>query len=154
MAVKQKKQVFVTSDGSEFTNEDDANRHDKLCEAKEKFESAEQHYAQLLAESETTADGFKFRFDLTWYFWYVVWFHADHPKLFKLEFIGRETVIDDGKVYLVPYMSDRLGLNRVPIKDLFVKQENAKKVYAEKLRVYMTELQIEADKIEKEIAGK
>lgn len=85
MAVSETEPKFKTSDGREFTNKKDAERHEALVEASRAYENARRFFGKALAETQRTADDKPFDFSMLTDYWFV-WEGWGDPRLAKVDF--------------------------------------------------------------------
>lgn len=84
MAVKPVPRKFETSDGQEFDTKEEAERHDKLTEAKAEFDTAQRKLLVAFAETCKTADGHAFEFG--WHKYSYIDQFIGWPNLREIEF--------------------------------------------------------------------
>jgi hypothetical protein len=81
--------TYRTSDDCDFSDQKEAEAHEKIVVARREFERADQALAVLLAESCRTADGHPFRFGIWKTYYYVHKTGPSYPELASVEFWGR-----------------------------------------------------------------
>lgn len=119
---------FKSSDGRKFETEEQAQSHEELIEAKERYEAARSAYGQILHESQKTADGYPFQFSVLADYWYVYDF-SDFPRLDKVSFyLGNCDLNDEDETIITQHHDDHRG-NRhftdYSIGDLYRYEKNA-----------------------------
>lgn len=136
------KTVFTTSDGQEFEDQTDAERHEKLIAVKGKFEEAQQEYGITLAETQKTADGFPFELTSYRYYYWIEQYSVTafikevyfYPRDFAVDF---HEYLETDLVWVIDRAADGQG-KRYRIDQLYLKPENAKR---ELFRVLNEQLQ-------------
>ncbi len=119
---------YKSSDGQEFETEDEAQSHEKLIEAKERYEAARSAYGQILHESQKTADGCPFEFSIFADYWYI----ADSwkfPQLDKVSFFrGNCDLNDEDETVIIQHHDDYRGnrhFTNYSIGELYRYKKNA-----------------------------
>lgn len=92
----QAQTVYTTKDGRRYSDSAMAERHERLAEARDKYESAQREYTRALLETQVTADGKPFRFGALTDYYYV---HPNHngglPFLKMVTFSVWDTKLDE-----------------------------------------------------------
>lgn len=86
MTIKTLPTTYRTSDGGEFTDRKQAERHEKMMAAKRTYEQARHEYAQALAESQRTADGVMFELTIMHTYYHITPGYFTMPELKGLDF--------------------------------------------------------------------
>ena len=87
MAVRQEVK-FKSSDGQEFNNETEAQRHDALITAREEYKTALAKLNRCIAETARTADGHLFTFGVWQTYHYVTPGYFSMPALAEVPYLG------------------------------------------------------------------
>src|ERR1051325_5233113 len=91
MGVKEVPKTYQASDGKEFDNKADAERHDRIVTAQDKFDKAAEHLNRVLLESLKTADGQAFQIGRSYYH---VWQRIYGEDITHESFYPNETKVD------------------------------------------------------------
>lgn len=87
MTIK-KQTKFKTTDGREFDDEKEAQKHDELILAREQYDASLRRLNRLIAETTRTADGYLFEFGLWTSYHYVTPGYFQMPVLGEVHYIG------------------------------------------------------------------
>lgn len=87
MAIKEQRK-FKTTDGREFDDEGEAQKHDALIVAREAYRVALHKMNQLIAETTRTADGELFEFGIWQTYYYVTEGFNSMPQLMEVPYLG------------------------------------------------------------------
>lgn len=88
MAIKPVPAKFKTSDGREFEDEVEAQRHDALINARAEYRTALHKLNRCIAETTRTADGYLFEFGLWTTYHYVTPGYNSMPQLNEVPYLG------------------------------------------------------------------
>lgn len=127
MTIETKPQVYITSDGREFTNVDDAERHESLVIATNEFEAARKNLLHAMAHTKHTADG-QLMDPTRWGTYYIVREWAIDPHVAEVSFYyDTQIELDGDRIYLVePRWSGKdRGPQRYAIDDLYASKKKA-----------------------------
>lgn len=126
MAVNQEVK-FKASDGREFDNEVEAQRHDDLIVARREYEEALSKMNGLIVKTTRTADGYLCELGIFIDYWYVS--HGWHglPDLRKVPYLGWNWHLSyhNDEIVIVHRESGRERTDEYTIKDLYRNKKNA-----------------------------
>jgi len=152
MPITKRPQTFEASDGAEFATEAEAKRHQALLDASRDFRSAEKIYHQAIAKTQKTADGRPFEFGVFRDYYLIHWW-GDRPRLVTIDFIGRDSILEDGKLYLVPGPDKRQAVPRVAVEELYVDRLAARKELLRRLEEWIADVNREIEELMAEVSG-
>lgn len=158
MAVSKSPEKYRTSDGREFRSQEEAERHEKLHEAADKYKNATWFFCAALAETQRTADDQPF--ELKWGDYYVIahsW--AGLPQLRKVQFsraYWQEFALDDdSQVRLILHETERQRDGGKPESfkpsELFASEKEAKKALLEAQEERLQQLTEDVGKLRNEV---
>jgi hypothetical protein len=156
------KTTYRTDDGREFTDQKQAERHDRLVKAKREYESAKRTLGKLMAESCLTADGQPFKIGLWPDYYWITPGYFSMPSLLKVSFWGtnwdwEESSDEATTVVLLSDLSDsgqQLGhIRRFPINELYANKDRAQAALIEAQRKWLREMVAEVKKAAKAVGG-
>jgi len=119
---------FETSDGASFTNQEEAERHQKLVTAIEKFNEANYAVQYHLALQVKTADGYPFQ----WRDVYLVCDGIYDVSYTRMYLWARQVrvEINEGEIVLVAHIQGEDKARRIRVGDVFYREVNAaRRVY-------------------------
>lgn len=154
MAIKEQPVTYTTSDGHEFTKKTEAEAHEALVAAKEKYESTRRTYGLRLAEAQRTADGFLFDFSRRVY--YRVACHSwGFPVMAEVSFSGWNCAFDlEGEQFRI---IDQTGRDARPrpydISSLYAQQVNAERALLEAQEKWLAKKQAEVAEARAKLEG-
>lgn len=136
MAVTKKPEVFRTSDGREFADGEDAERHETLIAAVNEFEKSRENLLCAMAHTNRTADG-ELMDPTQWGTYYQVLAWAHDPHVTEVSFYySTEIQLDGDRLYLVtPWLGKDRDSKRYLISELYAHKTNADRA----LRVLLEE---------------
>lgn len=142
MAVKVTQPKFVASDGKEFDNPEDADRHETLVGATAVFEQSRRNLLHAMAHTKRTADG-ELMNPTRWGTYYIVREWASEPHVAEVSFYYNTQIDLRGeKLYLVALYSGRNHESQsYPIDELYAKKKNADATLRKVLEKRAEELQ-------------
>jgi hypothetical protein len=112
MGVREIPQTFRTSDGREFTDKGEAERHEALVEAKREYDTARAVLGRRLAETQKTADGRPFEFGVFGDYYFVTEGWSGMPELLTVSFFGNNFSIDEHRIAEVVILQRAQGRDR------------------------------------------
>lgn len=148
------KPSFVTTDREEFDNQQDAEAHQAVIDAKQEFVAASDKFIRLLAQSYRTADGELF--DFTERYYVVDTGFGFLPELKEVTFYIHDLQhcqIDGKRFYISPWVHSnemtRPGFTRkyYEISKLYSKKKNAIKVQVSQYEEHVANNQETIDKL-------
>lgn len=150
MAIKQTKPMFKTEDGREFETQKEAERHDRLYNARVKYESARREFSQALFETQKTADGEFFKFCIYDYYFIFPSYGNGWPSIRTVSFIGWNYDIDDNDELVIRTQRDDGQWVKYEISELYSHKKNAEAalIVAQKERLAEFAEQLERKRIE------
>jgi len=127
--MKTIKQKFETNDGLIFETEQEAEIHEKECDAIDKFNRAYEELKQLMVKNCQTADGHNFEFGLFHTYYYVT--YDQRPWFFKVDFSGYDFYIEkeegELKVGTRSYQDGKYHYRFYKISELYCNEKEARK---------------------------
>lgn len=155
MAVKKVPQVFRTSDGAEFDNEEQATRHEDLLDRKHKFQIAFERLGDALAETQKTADGSLFEFGVCRDYYAIAPSWVGLPRLRKIWFSymgeNRFEINEDDEVILIH--QENQSRIEYRISELYRSEKEAKKALLAAQDERLEHLRQEVEELRAEVAG-
>lgn len=147
---KRTKPKFETEDGREFDTREAAERHERVAAATEKYNDARREFGRALAETQKTADGKRFSFDQSCY-WYVTDGIFNIPTIVEVRYLGSNLEFDDSDEFTIIdklYQSDgHVSRNEYKISKLYATEAAAKKAYVDAIEKWATECRKHADEL-------
>jgi hypothetical protein len=130
MGVTKRPETYSTSDGKEFTDANEAARHEAAVQAVQEFGEARKRLGRLLAGSQRTADGQAFEMGIWRDYYHLAPGYFDMPALVPVNFSYQtEFGLDEsGAVTLIKTEHDRSGARRdtsYRVSDLYFRREAA-----------------------------
>ena len=156
MSVKQETK-FKTSDGREFSNQKEAEKHDALILARGKYSEALRQMNTLIAETARTADGHLFEFGLWTTYYYVTPGYFSKPVLTEVPYLGWNWDLNerDDQVEIVTREGNDNRQREYKISDLYRNKKAALLALVESQKEWLKEREQEvsetADKVAKGI---
>jgi hypothetical protein len=144
------KKVIVTEDGKSFDNEEDAQAHEELVQAKWEYESARRRYAaRELWESQKTADGYRFKLTLLIDYYYVYWLDGRIPTIRSVNFYLYNLELDEHDRAVILDMKNvgKYGPAKYRISDLYKYRYNAEAQLLVRLEEHLEEVQEKIDAV-------
>lgn len=128
MAIQTVPSRYKTSDGREFGNETDAQRHELLIAAKRKYEDARHEYARALAESQRTADGQPFNLSGMHDYYYITDGYFSMPEIVRVDFWYWNCDINEADETVIVVLDSQKATRReYRISSLYYWKGNARK---------------------------
>lgn len=126
MTVQAQPVIYKTTDGREYTDKEQAERHEALTAVKTAYEDARRNYAAALAESHKTADGYQFKLTgmRDYYFVTPGWYGA--PEIKKVAFYIWNCDLSDNDEAAIVDTSEGRRIE-YKISALYRQKANAKK---------------------------
>lgn len=126
MAIKEQRK-FKTSDGREFDDEKEAERHDELILIREEYKSVLRRMNTLIAETTRTADGKLFEFGLWKTYYYVTEGFFQMPQLTEVPYLGWNWHLNerDDAVEIILYEGNDKRTREFKINNLYAGKHNA-----------------------------
>lgn len=118
---------FKSSDGREFDNAVEAQRHDDLIVARREFEHALQKMNDLIVKTTRTADGHLCELGIFRDYWYVSPGYQGVPDIRKVPYLGWNWHLNyhNDEVVIVHRESGRERTDEYVIKDLYRSKKRA-----------------------------
>lgn len=164
MGITSKPQVFETSDGAEFVDEDDAKYHEELLVATREFTQAKKRLNHCLSKTLKTADGKRFDVGRWANYWFVAkWHHLGGPAMGRVQFgFGTVFTLEKGDEGIntapaITVIEDERGqLRRTTyrIGELYAEERNAKHALLVAMQEYVVDRQDELAKLDAELNAK
>lgn len=143
------------SNGREFSTPADADRYEKMCDARQKLEDAQRVFQQVLAENCKTADGFQFEFGILRDYQYVMIPYGSIPYLKRVNFsCWSWRVREDGETVEIREDDGKPDDRYVSINRLFASEIKADAALLAARRKWMSERQAEVDAFAENIGAK
>lgn len=155
MPVKQEVK-FTSSDGREFDNEVEAQRHDELIVAREEYNNALAKMNSLIVKTTRTADGYLCELGIFKDYWYISPGWHGLPDIRKVPYLGWNWHLShhNDQVVIVHRESGRDRTDEYAIADLYADKKNALAALVEAQKQWLTERQEEvAETAKKVLAG-
>lgn len=148
MAVKVTQPKFVASDGKEFDNPEDADRHETLVGATAVLEQSRKNLLHAMAHTKRTADG-ALMDPTRWGTYYFVRQSWSDPSVLEVAFYYNTQIDLRGeKLYLVtPYSGRNNESQSYPIEELYATRKNADAALRKVLEKRAEELQKRIDEL-------
>ena len=138
------KQIYKTSDGKEFTDEESARLHEELIRAERDFNRAKDFLARKLYETQFTADGFPFNSG-HWNYYSVMGGISNKPYTQEISINQWRFSFDSGGFLELIYEDGKEERRKIDFKSLYYKRENAEKKRKEMLAKYIESLKKELE---------
>lgn len=153
MAVKQEVK-FKSSDGREFDDEKEAQRHDELIVAREAYEHALSKMNGLIVKTTRTADGHLCELGIFIDYWYVSPGWHGVPDLRKVPYLGWNWHLNyhNDEIVIVHRESGRERTDEYAIKDLYRSKKRALAALAEAQQAWLKEREAEIEETARKIA--
>lgn len=161
MGVKEKKTVYETSDGREFTTKEQAEKYEALLTAKRKFDSASEELAKLLLGSQKTKDGEPFQFRVWRSYWVLRNYCGQRPYVEEVRPHFHEIYLDEDCeasfcMKISGYDDRRVHnhervLKTYRVSELYASEPKATRALIEALREYQTDIGSQIERIEERV---
>lgn len=140
MAVRRETK-FKSSDGREFDNETEAQRHDELIVAREQYEHALAKMNGLIVKTTRTADGYLCELGIFVDYWYVSPGWHGLPDLRKVPYLGWNWHLNyhNDQIVIVHRESGRERNDEYEIGSLYRNKKNALVALAESQKAWLEE---------------
>jgi len=141
MPVKTIPQKFKASDGTEFKTEADAQRHEAVVIALQKFDEARQQLAFATIKTHKTADGIPFDFD-SHRDYYFIQRYQGWPEIRKVGLWGwynQKFCLDGERLKVIE--GDGQNARTFDVAELYRSEKAAVAVLTEERKKYIEELQ-------------
>jgi hypothetical protein len=157
MPVTAKPVTYETSDGREFEDKDEADRHEELITARREYDEARQKFNQALVKTQKTADDEPFDFGLFRTYFVITDSWAQIPSLKRVNFLGWnfEVAEHEDQVEIIQNEGDFTNERRYgyPINRLYVSEKRAKIALGNALESWLEEQRRTVMEAKKELRG-
>ncbi len=150
MAVSEQSVKYRASDGETFNSKAEAERHDALIVARDKYEEAEKAFGILLAETTKTADGCVFEFG--WFTYYRIIDGYYWPQLEEVRLCLPRIAVNAGEVTIINTINGNYRDYRV--SDLYKSKKFAEKALASLQEDRIADYQRQVDEMKAETGKK
>lgn len=146
--------TFKSSDGREFDNAVEAQRHDELIVARQEYEQALARMNSLIVKTTRTADGYLCELGIFIDYWYVSPGWSGMPNLHKVPYLGWNWHLSyhGDEVVIVHRESGRERSDEYAIKDLYRSKKEALAALVKAQEKWLTERQEEVAEITAKVA--
>jgi hypothetical protein len=159
MSIKKVPQKFETSDGRDFTDEKEAERHQQLIDARGQYQQGLTNLGQLLAERLKTADGKPFQVGILRNYYVIHEPMAGLPYLrhvhFSLAYGQPFGLGHDDDVYLIVREFDTNRTQReYKVSDLYADNKEACKALLAAQEERLKEITEQVEQLRSQVEGK
>lgn len=153
MTIKQETK-FKTTDGREFDDQKEAQKHDELILARELYEGALRKLNQLTAETTRTADGHLFELGLWANYYYVTPGYFEMPALSEVSYIGWNWDLNerDDSVEIVTREGNDNRQREYKISSLYREKAKALAALVEAQKAWLAERQAQVEETAAKVA--
>lgn len=147
MTIKQETK-FKTTDGREFDDETEAQRHDALIIVRQEYEHALFKMNKLTAETTRTADGYLFEFGIFKDYWFVTPGYVGMPTITKTPYFGWNWNLSthtDQVIIITSAEIDGSRYREFAINNLYREKKNAIAAMIEAQKTWLSEQQKEVE---------
>lgn len=126
-----------TSDGREFTNPKEAERHQEMLSAREAFADAHRKLGRALARTQTTADGEPFDFGVFRTYYYVREPYGQTPRLGEVSFYAFDFSFTERDDVFTIIQRDKGNETHYHINELYLHRDNAERALLAALEAWL-----------------
>lgn len=139
MAVSEIPTKFQTSDGQEFDNKEEAERHEDVTAAFREWERASEKLDKIIAENTRTADGELFSTRMLQRYYVVRERYGQIPQMFELPWLGMRLRLSQRDEPTIEHRFENGQTAEYEISRLYAKHQNAERALITAQRKWLSE---------------